>query len=304
MIFVGEKMTSKERVRRAILFQGPDRIPFDLPEPWGSDFLWVNFPEDKPAKQVKSPPLSDYKNLGTYKFPNYKNSTKYVSVEEAISQNRGNKFVIAETPFGFIRMMEYLRGHETAWTDVHLYPQEFEKLLDRLTEIILEVIDNFSKVGVEGILFLDDWGLQDRLIISPNVWRKIWKPRYKKIFNFAHERGILTFLHSCGYIIDILGDLIEAELDVIQLDQQENMGVERLSKLFGGKICFWCPVDIQNTMVKGSIKDVKNYAKKLIDYFGKFNGGFMAKSYPSPEAVNHSKEKTEAMAETFVSYGK
>ena len=82
------------------------------------------------------------------------------------------------------------------------------------------------------------------------------------------------------------------------------MGVENLSKLFGGKICFWCPVDIQNTMVKGSVEDIRNYAKKLIDSFGKYRGGFIAKSYPSPKAVEHSKEKIKAMAETFVSYGK
>ena len=71
-----------------------------------------------------------------------------------------------------------------------------------------------------------------------------------------------------------------------------------------GKLCFWCPVDIQNTMIKGTVEDVKNYAKKLIDYFGKFNGGFIAKWYPSPEAVNHSWEKIDAMAETFIEYGK
>jgi uroporphyrinogen decarboxylase len=291
-------VTSKERVKKAILFQCPDRIPFDLSPPWGSDFLCVEIKEEK-FKQ-----LPDYTNLGTYKFPNYKNSKIYISAEETISKNTEDKFVIAKMPLGFIRVIEHLRGYEAAWTDANLYPREFGKLLDKLTEIILEVIDNFSKIGVDGVLFLDDWGLQDKLMIGPDVWRRFWKPRYKKICHFAHKKGLLTFLHSCGYIVNILDDLIEAELDVIQMDQQENMGVEKLSELFGGKICFWCPVDIQNTMVKGSVDDVKNYAKKLIESFGKFNGGFMAKSYPSPEAVNHSKGKTDAMAEVFVNYGK
>ncbi len=81
------------------------------------------------------------------------------------------------------------------------------------------------------------------------------------------------------------------------------MGVERLSTLYGGKICFWCPVDIQNTMVKGSVEDIKRYAMKLIDHFGKFEGGFIGKWYPSPEAVGHPWEKIKAMADTFVEYG-
>jgi hypothetical protein len=87
------------------------------------------------------------------------------------------------------------------------------------------------------------------------------------------------------------------------MDQQENMGVENLSRRFGGRLCFWCPVDIQKTMNKGSVEDVRKYARKLIDEFGKFDGGFIAKWYPSPEAAGHSWEKIDAMSETFIEYG-
>lgn len=323
-------MSGRERVKRAILFQKPDRIPYDLPEPWGSDFLyvgidpdpewkpriksenkwedewgciWERLPGDKTMGQVKFHPLSDYKNLKDYKFPDYKNPKRYLRAKKIISENKDEKFVLSSFPFSLIHRLEYLRGHEAAWTDPYLYPQELEDLLDILVNIAIDAIDNLAEIGVDGIISYDDWGLQDRLIVKPEIWRKFWKPRYKRVYTYAHKKGLLTFLHSCGYIIEILGDLIECGLDVIQMDQQENMGIERLSNLFGGKICFWCPVDIQNTMVKGSIEDVKNYAKKLIDYFGKFNGGFIAKWYPDPESVNHTWEKIKAMAETFVSYG-
>jgi len=86
------------------------------------------------------------------------------------------------------------------------------------------------------------------------------------------------------------------------MDQQENMGVENLSNGFGGRICFWCPVDIQSVMINGTLDDVRNYAKKLIDYFGKFNGGFIAKWYPSPEAIGYSWEKIKVMSKTFIKY--
>ena len=81
------------------------------------------------------------------------------------------------------------------------------------------------------------------------------------------------------------------------------MGVDRLSELYGGKICFWCPVDIQQTMVRGSVEDVRRYARKLIDSFGRFNGGFIAKWYSSPEGPGHTWDKIDAMCETFVEYG-
>jgi uroporphyrinogen decarboxylase len=114
---------------------------------------------------------------------------------------------------------------------------------------------------------------------------------------------MLTLLHSCGHIADLLPHFIEAELDVIQMDQQQNMGVADLAQRFGGKLCFWCPVDIQNTMVRGSVEEVRAYARNLIDSFGCFRGGFIAQWYASPDAVQHSREKIDAMCQEFVDYG-
>ena len=325
-------MTSRERVKRAILFQGPDRIPYNLPEPFGSDFLHLG-PEpdpnwkpkiktetewedefgciwsklstgDKTIGQVKVHPLSDYAMLKNFRFPDYKNPVRYKEAQKIVSENKEEKFVLAGIPCSIIHRLQYLRGFEQGLTDPYLYPEQLKILLDKLTDIAIEAIENFAKLGVDGIISCDDWGLEDRPMVDPKIFREFFKPRYARVYKFAHQKGILTFLHSCGYIIALLEDFIEAELNVIQMDQQENMGMERLSKFFGGRLCFWCPVDIQKTMIKGSVKDVKNYAKRLIDTFGKFNGGFIAKWYPSPEAVGHSKEKIDAMAKTFVEYGK
>ena len=319
-------MTSKERVLRAVKFQGPDRVPRALPEPWGSDFLdagadldpnwkprvegedewgciWQKLSGDKTMGQVKVHPLSDYSLLDNYPFPNYDLPIRYQKAKKAIEQNSQEKFVLASIPLSLIHRLEYLRGHEGAWTDAYLHPKELEKLLDKMADIAEDAVRHFAAIGADGVISCDDWGLQDRLMLSPEVFRKFFKPRYARVYAACHKAGLLTFLHSCGYITEILDDLIEAGLDVIQIDQQENMGVEELAKKFGGRLCFWCPVDIQNTMVKGSLEDIRAYAKKLIHSFGNFSGGFIAKWYPSPEAVNHSQEKIQAMAEAFVEYG-
>ncbi len=323
-------MTSRERVRRAILFQKPDRVPWSLPERWGDDILhigcvpdpswqpsvktdmrwedewcciWEKLSGDKTMGQVRYHPLDDYSKLTGYKFPDYEKKERYEAAKRTIDENRGEKFVLAGIPFSLIHRLEYLRGHESAWTDAYLHPEELDKLLDRICELNITVIERFAEIGVDGIFSCDDWGLQDRLMVRPEVWHQIWKPKYKKVYSFAKSKGILNFLHSCGYIIDILGGLLEADLNVIQMDQQENMGVDRLSSLYGGKLCFWCPVDIQNTMVRGTVEDVRNYARKLIDSFGRFNGGFIAKWYPSPDAAGHTWNKIEAMSEAFVEYG-
>lgn len=324
-------MTARERVRKAVSFQGPDRVPIDLPGPYGTDFLgvgadpepdwkpsvnteirwedeygsiWEKFPGDLTMGQVKFHPLSDYAHLDDFRFPDYKNPLRYESAAKAIAENKQEKFVLAGIPLSLIHRLEYLRGHEEAWTDAYIYPEKLERLLDKLADIAIDSIENFARLGVDGIISCDDWGLQDRPMLAPEIFRKFFKPRYKRVYSFAHQKGMLTFLHSCGYIIDLLEDFIEAELDLIQMDQQQNMGVERLAELFGGRLCFWCPVDIQNTMVKGTVDDVRNYAKFLIESLGKYNGGFIAKWYGAPDAVGHSKEKIDAMSEAFIEQGK
>ena len=141
------------------------------------------------------------------------------------------------------------------------------------------------------------------MMISPDSWREIWKPRYARVYQAAKDEGMLTFLHSCGYIVDILDDLIEIGLDVIQMDQQENMGLENLDARVGGQLAFWCPVDIQQTMVHGFIDDIEQYVKRMIETVGSHRGGLISMAYSTPEAVHHTKEKLMAMSAAFRRHG-
>ncbi|MCM8759404.1 MAG: hypothetical protein NC906_06495 [Candidatus Omnitrophica bacterium] len=324
-------MTGRELITKAVLFQGPERIPWTLPDEYGSDMIGVGIlpdPNWKPSfpptdtkwedewhcvwerlvgditkGQVTGHPLKSYDDFESFKWPNFKIPERYTAMREQIEQNKDDKFVLTGIEFSLMHRLEYLRGHENAWTDPYLEPENLHKLFDKLAELAIDQIDMAAQAGVHGIVSYDDLGFQDRPMVSPEIFHKFFAPYYKKVYQYARKKNILTFLHSCGYIIDLLDDLIDAGLQVIQMDQQENMGLENLDRRFGGKICFWCPVDIQKTMNTGTVEDVKNYARKLIDTFGKYNGGFIAKWYPSPEAAGHTKEKLKAMCETFVSYG-
>jgi uroporphyrinogen decarboxylase len=318
--------TGRELVRKAVLFEGPERIPRDLPEPWGSDFLWVRTdaqpgwtpkipgedewgcvwqkpPTGKTMGQVVHHPLSDYGAMADFAFPKYDNPERYVSAAAEIGANAEGKFVLGNAPFSLIHRLEYLRGHVEGWTDPYTHPEELGRLLDKLADVAIDSARQLARIGVDGFFSCDDWGLQDRPMMSPELFREFFKPRYARVYRTVRELGMLTILHSCGHITELLDDLIEADLQVIQMDQQENMGVDELAGRFGGKLCFWCPVDIQKTMVSGSPGDIRNHARKLIESFGRFNGGFMAKWYPDPESAGHTQERISAMCEAFVKYG-
>ena len=316
-------MNSKEIVSRTICFQNPERLPIDFPEKYGSDFYWISMspsPEDRPRKgidewgavwdnigkmnlgEVKDYPLKRWEDFDKLNIPDVNDPKRWKHLEN-IREKAGDKFIIANGITLYERV-HFVRGLENTWMDIYDRPDELGNLIDILVEMGISAIEKFAALGVDGYIFPDDWGLQNRLMIAPEKWREIWKPRYARIFKAVHDAGMLAFLHSCGYIVDILDDLIEIGLDVIQMDQQENMGLELLGKRFGGRITFYCPVDIQNTMVYGSLDDIRSYCRKMVKLLGRHDGGFIPKWYSDPIGAGHRQEAIDAMCEEFLRIGK
>ena len=268
-------MVSRELVKNTILFKNKGRLPYDLPLEYGSDFFRFTLepsPDARPNSgvdewgavwenigvcklgEVKEFPLQSWADFEKLNIPDIKESRRWGTLKKA-RQEAGDKFLLG-SGISIYERAHFIRGLENIWMDIYDAPDELGRLLDILVEMNLYIIERYAGAGVDGLIFCDDWGLQNRLMISPDKWREIWKPRYKRIYEAAHEAGLQTFLHSCGYIVDILDDLIEIGLDVIHMDQQENMGLELLGERFGGRLTFWSPVDIQNTMARGDIEEI------------------------------------------------
>ena len=324
-------MTSRERVKRAVSFTKPDKIPVTLPGEWGTDMIETGIPpnprfkpsvpgedewhcvwgkvspDDKTLGQVIIHPLTDYAMLDAFDFPDFTVEARYAHLHDIVKNNEASnnpKFVGVYIAAGLSHRPEYLRGSENAWADPYEYPEEYARLLDIIIRTGEDSIEGLSKVGgIDGIIVCDDWGFQDRAMISPELFERFCAPMYARLFKKAHDNGMMTLMHSCGHIEKFMEMLIKSGLDVIQMDQQENMGVDLLSERYGGRICFWCPVDIQQTMITGTVQEVENYAKKLIEKFGGFDGGFIGKYYTSPDAVGHDWEKINAMSRVFTEYG-
>jgi len=311
--------TGRELVARTIRFESPGRLPVDFPQQYGSDFAWTGMspsPDYRPPRgvdewgavwknigvcnlgQVERFPLKNWSGFDSLKIPDIHEPRRWQSLGTARAE-AGEKFLLGEGVSIYERI-HFIRGLENTWMDIHNAPENLCRLIDILVEMNLVAIEKYARAGVDGLFMLDDWGLQNRLMVSPADWRKIWMPRYRRIFQAAHDAGLFTFLHSCGHIVDILDDLVEAGLDVIQMDQQENMGLELLGERFRGRITFFCPVDIQATMARGSSREIRAYCRKMVGCLGTRQGGFIPKWYSDPKGAGHSPEAISAMCEEFL----
>jgi hypothetical protein len=113
------------------------------------------------------------------------------------------------------------------------------------------------------------------MFISPKLWREIFKPRYKRQIDIAHECGLDVYFHCCGYIYDIMPDFIEIGLDVLNPGQPNINGIKRMGENFSGKMCFACPVSYQTTGISGSKEDIYREIEDYAECLGNRGGGLI-----------------------------
>ena len=193
-----------------------------------------------------------------------------------------DKFVMSNCcPRPFERL-QFLRGTENVMLDLGMEDECFFKLLDRVHQFYLKEVRKWSQTQVDGVMFMDDWGTQRSLLISPAMWRTYFKPLYKDYIDIIHAAGKKAFMHSDGHIEAILPDLVELGLDAIN-SQIFCMDMSALSEKFKGKITFWGELDRQHLLVRGTHEDIIQAVRQVYDCFYS-EGGVIAQMEFGPGA--------------------
>jgi len=165
-----------------------------------------------------------------------KAKTLYKSTERAVIGLFGGSMF--ELPQWLYRMDNYLLY-------LRMYPDAADRLSEKLCSIHLDNLEKWLKaVGpyIDIILFGDDLGGQNSSLISPDMYRRYYKPFHKKLWNRARELAdVKVMLHCCGGIRELIPDLIDAGLDAINPVQINCKGMDasELKTQFGDKLTFW-----------------------------------------------------------------
>jgi uroporphyrinogen decarboxylase len=160
-------------------------------------------------------------------------------------------------------------------------PKKAERLLDMLTEIHLENLEQVVQAvgsSVDILQMGDDLGMQTGMQISPEMYRRFFKPRHKKIYRYVKDNSdIFVFMHNCGSTSAVLTDLIDIGVDILNPVQTSAAGMDpkRLKDEFGRDITFWgggC--ETQGILWNGTPRDVEKHVKGRIDILAP-GGGFI-----------------------------
>jgi len=172
-------------------------------------------------------------------------------------------FVIAGAcPRPFERL-QFLRGTEQLFVDLMQRPAGMFSVMNKVHDYYCRELEVWAQTDVDALMIMDDWGSQNSLLINPELWVEIFKPLYADYLHIAHGHGKKMFMHSDGYILQILPHLVELGLDAIN-SQIFCMGLEQL-KQFKGKITFWGEMDRQHLLPDGTAEDIHDAVKKVKD---------------------------------------
>lgn len=247
---------------------------------WGN--IWHRIVGLSQGGEIFQPALDDWGKLDTLQLPDYDDPARYEDMARLFAQPT-DKFKSVFIPGWLFASSRYLRKMEIYFVDLVEYREEIDRLHDMVTALLVRVIHRCADAGAESIFFCEDLGIQDRLLIGPAMWRDVFKPHYLTLTGAAHERGMKVLMHSCGYNMELIDDLVEAGIDCFQFDQPAAYDMPALAeKLKRHKVALWSPVDIQQVLPTGDRARIEAEAEKMVRLF---NGGLIMKDYPDLHGI-------------------
>jgi uroporphyrinogen-III decarboxylase len=117
----------------------------------------------------------------------------------------------------------------------------------------------------------DDVGMPSTMIISPETWRRFFKPRLASIIDAARSinPALRVLYHSDGHIEPIVGDLIEIGVNALNPLQPEHMDAVRIRKTYGTQLALWGTVGSQTTFSFAGPEVIRREVRERIETLGR-----------------------------------
>jgi len=155
-------------------------------------------------------------------------------------------------------------------------------LLDKITDDSCRRAASYARAGADIVSLGDDIGMQDRIMMSEEMYREWLKPRLATVCATIKEANPDTLIHyhSCGYVTPFIQDLIEAGVDILNPVQPECMSFEEIHAEYGDRLSFHGTIGTQTTMPFGTPQDVRDTVFRNLD-IAREQGGLL----PAPTHI-------------------
>ena len=194
--------------------------------------------------------------------------------EKAIEfHTRGFPVVMRGLCAGILEMACRIRPMDKFMMDLAMDEAAAVRLLRKITELKAAfwdaALDDLGDV-IDVVAEADDYGTQDSMLVSPDMYRRLLKPLQAELFDVIRKKlkdGFI-FFHSCGNVRELIPDFIEIGVQILNPVHITASGMEpaKLKADFGSDICFWGGgVETQNVLPRGTPAEVRENVKRNLE---------------------------------------
>lgn len=181
-------------------------------------------------------------------------------------QERG-RFVYVQTP-GIFEALNGVFGIENHLACLLLQPEELRKVYQRQAEWNRAFAMHCLDLGVDMIHVSDDWGGQNSLLFSPELWWQMIEPYHRVTTEAVRRRGGFLSLHSDGNISQVIDGILKLGYQVVH-PYQESAGMNLLDyqRRYRDVFTVMGGLDVQTTLGFGKRDFLAAEIKRVLTMF-------------------------------------
>ena len=248
---------------------------------WGIRWRWIQHISSGAFTEMAEHPLANITDPAQFTMPDFSNEDRYDGIRKLITEHGKEYGIMGGLACTLFELAWYLRGMETVLEDLVSRKDFAHAYIEKLMSWIRTAGRKFVELGVDIIWIGDDFGTQNRMLLSPAIFREYFKPRYAELFSEwkSINPQVKIAFHTDGYVVPIIPDLIEIGLDILNPIQPKSMDPAQIKKEFGNHLTLWGTIDIQEVLPFGTPEDVANEVKLRLRTAGKGGGLIIAPAH-------------------------
>jgi len=190
---------------------------------------------------------------------------------KATKSRIGNEYLVTMTAWGPYTLGARLLGEEVMMKATFKKPDLVHKVVDFATDLLIHLYEPIVSDGSLDLLSIADPTASGDLI-SKKQFEKFALPYLKKLTDWARSKNAHTLVHICGNTTDRLDLFPLTGASCISLDHKTD--IAKAKELLHGKMCFAGNIDPVKIMLQGTVQEVEDACKQVIQTAGT-DGGFV-----------------------------
>ncbi|MCX6069379.1 MAG: hypothetical protein NTU91_00740 [Chloroflexi bacterium] len=251
-------------------------------------------------------------DIARYPWPDMDDPTRVAHVRgRARELAAENRYAIIGTPWLLFPLERAfaMQGMDRFLMNLVMHPEFARALLEKIAALCKQLMGHFlDELGedVDIIKIGDDLGSQDRLMVSPKMYRQVLKPIHADYIAFIRQRTpAKVFFHTDGDVFGLLDDFVEIGIDIlnpIQTSAGKMANLTELKRRYGRNLVFCGAVDTHRILPSGTPDEVRQEVRRVIDLLGQDGGYMLASVHTIMDEV--PPENILAMVDEAVEYGR